>query len=117
MLALYAWCALMGAVAVALRFVSYKDADGTIDPVGAIGLSVGPVVAVAAAIYLVYVLEILKWRSTPVVTAGAPAHRRPPLPGTRRPLTRGAPRGSAERRDDHQHGAPNRSRRSARAGS
>ena len=67
-LALYAWCALMGAVAVALRFVSYKDADGSIDPVGAIGLSIGAVVAVAAAIYLVYVLEILKWRSTPVVT-------------------------------------------------
>ena len=67
-LALYAWCALMGAVAVALRFVSYQDADGSIDPVGAIGLSIGAIVAVAAAIYLVYVLEILKWRSTPVVT-------------------------------------------------
>ncbi|MGE0025889.1 MAG: glycosyltransferase family 4 protein [Thermoleophilia bacterium] len=67
-LALYAWCALMGAVAVALRFVSYKDPDGSIDPVGAIGLSIGGIVAVAAAVYLVYVLEILKWRSTPVVT-------------------------------------------------
>ena len=67
-LALYAWCALMGAVAVALRFVPYRDADGSIDPAGAIGLTAGGVVALAASIYLVYVLEILKWRSTPVVT-------------------------------------------------
>jgi UDP-GlcNAc:undecaprenyl-phosphate GlcNAc-1-phosphate transferase len=67
-LALYAWCALMGAVAVALRFVPYKDADGSIDPAGAIGLSLGGAIALAASVYLVYVLEILKWRSTPVVT-------------------------------------------------
>ena len=67
-LALYAWCALMGAVAVALRFVPYRDADGSINPAGAIGLTAGGVVALAASIYLVYVLEILKWRSTPVVT-------------------------------------------------
>ena len=67
-LALYAWCALMGAVAVALRFVPYRDADGSIDPAGAIGLTIGGVVALAASVYLVYVLEILKWRSTPVVT-------------------------------------------------
>jgi len=67
-LALYAWCALMGAVAVALRFVPYRDADGTINPAGALGLTAGGLVALAASIYLIYVLEILKWRSTPVVT-------------------------------------------------
>ena len=67
-LALYAWCVLMGAVAVALRFVPYRDADGSINPAGAIGLTAGGVVALAASIYLIYVLEILKWRSTPVVT-------------------------------------------------
>ena len=48
--------------------IAYKNDDGTIDPAGAIGLSIGAAVAVAAAVYLVYVLEILKWRSTPVVT-------------------------------------------------
>jgi UDP-GlcNAc:undecaprenyl-phosphate GlcNAc-1-phosphate transferase len=67
-LAFYAWCVLMGAVAVALRFVPYRDADGSINPAGAIGLTAGGVVALAASIYLIYVLEILKWRSTPVVT-------------------------------------------------
>jgi UDP-GlcNAc:undecaprenyl-phosphate GlcNAc-1-phosphate transferase len=67
-LALYAWCALMGAVAVALRFVPYRDADGSINPAGALGLTAAGLVALAASIYLIYVLEILKWRSTPVVT-------------------------------------------------
>jgi UDP-GlcNAc:undecaprenyl-phosphate GlcNAc-1-phosphate transferase len=66
-LALYGWCALMGSVAVAMRFVPYSDGHGhlafggTMALVGLIG------VALAASVYLIYVLEILKWRRTPVV--------------------------------------------------
>lgn len=67
-LALYAWCALMGGAAITLRFVSYRDPDGSLDPSGTLILSGAGVVAIAASVYLVYVLEILKWRSTPVVT-------------------------------------------------
>ncbi len=66
-LAMYAWCALMGAVALAIRFVPYRDADGGLDPVGTAVLAAAGTVALAAAVYLVYVLEILKWRNTPVV--------------------------------------------------
>lgn len=66
-LALYAWCALMGAVAVAMRFVPYSDPDGGIRLWGALSLGGAFLIALLAAVYLVYVLEILKWRSTPVV--------------------------------------------------
>lgn len=66
-LAMYAWCALMGAVALAIRFVPYRDADGDLRPAGAVALGGAGLVALLAAVYLVYVLEILKWRNTPVV--------------------------------------------------
>lgn len=67
-LALYGWCALMGAVAIALRFVRYRDPDGGLRLGGTAVLSAAGLLAIAASVYLVYVLEILKWRSTPVVT-------------------------------------------------
>ena len=67
-LALYAWCALMGAVALLLRFVPYREPDGGIAIVGTIALALGILVALAASVYLIYILEILKWRNTPVVT-------------------------------------------------
>jgi UDP-GlcNAc:undecaprenyl-phosphate GlcNAc-1-phosphate transferase len=66
-LAMYAWCALMGAMALAIAFVPYRDADGDLITWGALALTAAGLVAVAAAVYLVYVLEILKWRNTPVV--------------------------------------------------
>lgn len=66
-LAMYAWCGLMGALALAIRFVSYRDADGDLRLEGALTLTGAGLVALAAAVYLVYVLEILKWRNTPVV--------------------------------------------------
>ena len=66
-LALYGWCALMGGVAVAMRFVPYQDPQGGIQIAGTLALVGAGLVALAASIYLVYVLEILKWRSTPVV--------------------------------------------------
>jgi len=67
-LALYAWCALMGAVALLLRFVPYREPDGTLAVGGTIALAVGALIALAASVYLIYILEILKWRNTPVVT-------------------------------------------------
>ena len=66
-LALYGWCALMGGVAVALRFVPYDDSDGGGGLLGSFGLAAAGLVALVASVYLIYVLEILKWRSTPVV--------------------------------------------------
>ncbi len=67
-LALYAWCALMGAAAITLRFVSYRDPDGGLDLAGTLVLSAAGLLAISASVYMVYILEILKWRSTPVVT-------------------------------------------------
>lgn len=66
-LALYAWTALMGGLALAIRFVPYRSTSGEWRPLGAFALGLAGLVALAAAVYLVYVLEILKWRSTPVV--------------------------------------------------
>jgi UDP-GlcNAc:undecaprenyl-phosphate GlcNAc-1-phosphate transferase len=66
-LALYAWCALMGGVALAMRFVPYSDGRGNLQLPGTIGLAGALLVGLVASVYLVYVLEILKWRSTPVI--------------------------------------------------
>jgi UDP-GlcNAc:undecaprenyl-phosphate GlcNAc-1-phosphate transferase len=60
---LYAWTALLAGVAVALRFVPYSDHHGHLSwgwLLVMIGLGV---FALAASVYLVYVLEILKFRS------------------------------------------------------
>ncbi len=59
---LYAWSLLLAGVAVALRFVPYSDHHGHYRLgwsllMGALGL-----IAVAASVYLVYVLEILKFK-------------------------------------------------------
>ncbi len=66
-LALYTWCALMAAVALSLRFVPYTDGHGTFRLVGTLGVVLAGLVALTASVYLIYLLEILKWRSTPVV--------------------------------------------------
>ncbi len=66
-LALYGWCLLMGGVAMAIRFVPYRAEDGGWLLGGTLVITAAGVMAVVAAVYLVYVLEILKWRNTPVV--------------------------------------------------
>ncbi|MEW6582093.1 MAG: MraY family glycosyltransferase [Actinomycetota bacterium] len=66
-LALYAWCALMGAAAIAVRFIPYSNRHGDLKWPGALAVGGVGLLVIAAAVYLVYVLEILKWRSTPVV--------------------------------------------------
>jgi UDP-GlcNAc:undecaprenyl-phosphate GlcNAc-1-phosphate transferase len=60
---LYAWTLLLAGVALALRFVPYSDHNGHYS-VGW-GLVMGAIVLVAlgASVYLVYVLEILKFKT------------------------------------------------------
>jgi UDP-GlcNAc:undecaprenyl-phosphate GlcNAc-1-phosphate transferase len=63
---LYAWTALLAGVAVALRYVPYHD-RGVPHPHYHLGwllfmIALG-LLAVAASVYLVYVLEILKFRT------------------------------------------------------
>jgi UDP-GlcNAc:undecaprenyl-phosphate/decaprenyl-phosphate GlcNAc-1-phosphate transferase len=66
-LAMYAWCALLGAFALVIRFVPVRTHTGEWSAAGVATMAVFGAVSVAAALYLIYVLEILKWRSTPVV--------------------------------------------------
>lgn len=59
---LYAWTLSLAGLAVALRFVPYSDSDGTLHAGWAAvmaGLGLGVLIA---SIYLVYVLEILKFK-------------------------------------------------------
>ena len=67
-LAVYGWCLLMGLIAVSIRFVPYTDSSGGYQLAGSLALLGLTAVAVFAAVYLIYVLEILKWGRTPVVT-------------------------------------------------
>jgi UDP-GlcNAc:undecaprenyl-phosphate GlcNAc-1-phosphate transferase len=59
---LYAWTFTMAGVAVALRFVPYSDNSGRLRLVGSLVMGGLFLVALAASVYLVYVLEILKLR-------------------------------------------------------
>ncbi|HEX2105950.1 MAG TPA: MraY family glycosyltransferase [Solirubrobacteraceae bacterium] len=59
---LYAWMLAMAGLAVALRFVPYSDAGGRLRPGWAALMAVLFAFVVAASVYLVYVLEILKFR-------------------------------------------------------
>jgi UDP-GlcNAc:undecaprenyl-phosphate/decaprenyl-phosphate GlcNAc-1-phosphate transferase len=59
---LYAWMIAMAGLAVALRFVPYSDKSGRLHPGWAALMGVLFVVVLAASVYLVYVLEILKFR-------------------------------------------------------
>ena len=77
---LYAWALIMAGLALALRFVPYSDDRGNFDPLWTIVIVACLVVALAASVYLVYVLEILKLRgvrSRQLATARAGA---PPAP-------------------------------------
>jgi UDP-GlcNAc:undecaprenyl-phosphate GlcNAc-1-phosphate transferase len=59
---LYGWSLLLAGVAVALRFVPYSDHHGHYSAGWGVVMGVIVLFAVAASIYLVYVLEILKFR-------------------------------------------------------
>jgi UDP-GlcNAc:undecaprenyl-phosphate GlcNAc-1-phosphate transferase len=59
---LYAWTLTLGGSAVALRFVPYSDRAGHLHAGWAAVMAGILLVALAASVYLVYVLEILKLR-------------------------------------------------------
>jgi UDP-GlcNAc:undecaprenyl-phosphate GlcNAc-1-phosphate transferase len=59
---LYAWTILLGGFAVALRFVPYSDDHGHLDPGWTLFMVALGLLVVAASFYLVYVLEILKFK-------------------------------------------------------
>jgi UDP-GlcNAc:undecaprenyl-phosphate GlcNAc-1-phosphate transferase len=59
---LYAWTLVMAALALALRFVPYSDNHGHFDLFWSLVMGVLILLALAASVYLVYVLEILKLR-------------------------------------------------------
>lgn len=59
---LYAWTLLLGASAVALRFVPYSDNGGQLQVGWSIVMGAILLAVAAASVYLVYVLEILKLR-------------------------------------------------------
>lgn len=59
---LYGWTLTMAALALALRFVPYSDDHGNFDVLWSAVMAFCGLVAIAASVYLVYVLEILKLR-------------------------------------------------------
>lgn len=60
---LYAWTVSLASLALALRFVPYSENDGTLNPGWASVIVAFGLLALAASLYLVLVLEILKFRS------------------------------------------------------
>jgi UDP-GlcNAc:undecaprenyl-phosphate GlcNAc-1-phosphate transferase len=59
---LYAWTLLLAGLALALRFVPYSDHKGHLRTGWTLVMVALGLLAVAASVYLVYVLEILKFR-------------------------------------------------------
>ncbi|MBA2631220.1 MAG: undecaprenyl/decaprenyl-phosphate alpha-N-acetylglucosaminyl 1-phosphate transferase, partial [Thermoleophilaceae bacterium] len=57
---LYGWTLSLAALALAMRFVPYSDDDGTLNPGWTAVIATFGLVALAASLYLVVVLEILK---------------------------------------------------------
>jgi UDP-GlcNAc:undecaprenyl-phosphate GlcNAc-1-phosphate transferase len=59
---LYLWTILLGGYAVALRFVPYSDRHGHLRATGLVVMAAMTLLVLIASLYLVYVLEILKFR-------------------------------------------------------
>jgi UDP-GlcNAc:undecaprenyl-phosphate GlcNAc-1-phosphate transferase len=59
---LYGWTVIMAGLAVALRFVPYSDNHGHLHAGWAVLMGALGLLALAASLYLVYVLEIVKFR-------------------------------------------------------
>lgn len=59
---LYGWALVLAGLALALRFVPYSDNHGHFDPLWTAVMAVCGVAAVAASVYLLLALEILKLR-------------------------------------------------------
>jgi UDP-GlcNAc:undecaprenyl-phosphate GlcNAc-1-phosphate transferase len=59
---MYGWTLSLAALALAMRFVPYSDDDGTLNPGWTVVIVAFGVMALAASVYLVLVLEILKFK-------------------------------------------------------
>jgi UDP-GlcNAc:undecaprenyl-phosphate/decaprenyl-phosphate GlcNAc-1-phosphate transferase len=59
---LYVWTLLLGGAAIALRFVPYSDDGGELRLGWSVVMGLILLVVFAASVYLVYLLEILKFR-------------------------------------------------------
>ena len=59
---MYGWALSLAALALAMRFVPYSEDDGTLNAGWALVIAAFGLVALAASLYLVVVLEILKFR-------------------------------------------------------
>jgi UDP-GlcNAc:undecaprenyl-phosphate GlcNAc-1-phosphate transferase len=59
---LYGWTLSLAALALAMRFVPYSEDDGTLNAGWALVIAAFGLIALAASLYLVLVLEILKFR-------------------------------------------------------
>ena len=59
---LYGWTLSLAALALAMRFVPYSDDDGTLHAGWTLVIAAFALMAVAASVYLVIVLEILKFK-------------------------------------------------------
>ena len=68
---LYAWTATMAGLAVALRFVPYSDDHGHFRLGWSLAIGALMLVTLAASIYVVYTLEILKFKRFRMREAGA----------------------------------------------
>src|SRR3954454_6734417 len=59
---LYGWTLSLAALALALRFVPYSDDNGNLNAGWAAGMALFGLIALASSVYLVLVLEILKFK-------------------------------------------------------
>jgi UDP-GlcNAc:undecaprenyl-phosphate GlcNAc-1-phosphate transferase len=59
---LYGWTLALAGLALALRFVPYSDRRGNFDPLWTAVILAAGLLALATSVYLVYILEILKFR-------------------------------------------------------
>jgi UDP-GlcNAc:undecaprenyl-phosphate GlcNAc-1-phosphate transferase len=85
---LYAWTLLLAGLALALRFVPYSDHHGHLHTGWALVMIALGLLVAAASVYLVYVLEILKFSRLEVLG--------------RRAMSRRAEQGTGERQVDQQ---------------
>jgi UDP-GlcNAc:undecaprenyl-phosphate GlcNAc-1-phosphate transferase len=59
---LYGWTLSLAALALALRFVPYSDDGGNLNLGWALVIAAFGLIAIAASLYLVYILELFKFR-------------------------------------------------------
>jgi UDP-GlcNAc:undecaprenyl-phosphate GlcNAc-1-phosphate transferase len=93
---LYAWTLMLAGLALALRFVPYSNHHGRLDIGWALALIVYGVLVVLASVYLVYVLEIVKFRGRAASLAG----RRAAALASRRAAAAAGDRGRSEDDED-----------------